>query len=268
MLQSSFSYMKQGRRCQRHRGSRASSQIPHYHCQFWRNSLWLPCINSKMSSAVAAQSSLKGKKCICTKPQLQLSFESRIMGARKSELLPTQYLCLWVIITSRLLLLISGFGSSQPLMHVHELSLMLKTMWSKESLGIISSPHGVVLVVFFFLPIFCSFPKSWLWIKPRQITGVLWHVTGEIWTAQKYLCPLECPLPDIYSLEHKHCSYTSGLTSTCPPCSPALPQQCSRERSFFLPFLCIPWFAKGPCCQHRCFVHTSTFCCRYFHFSG
>lgn len=67
-------------------GSRASSRTSHHHCQFWRNSSRLPCNNSKTSSAVAAQSSLEGKKLICTKPLLQLFTESRITGARKSEL--------------------------------------------------------------------------------------------------------------------------------------------------------------------------------------
>ena len=80
-------------------GSWASSRTPHHHRQFWRNSSRLSYDDSKMSWAVAAQSSLEGKKFICTKPPLQLSTERRITSTRKSELLPAQYLCLWVIIT-------------------------------------------------------------------------------------------------------------------------------------------------------------------------
>lgn len=85
-------------------GSQTSSWTSHHHCQLWRNASWLVCDDSKMSWAVAAQSSLEGKKFICSKGLLQLSTESRITGTRKSEMLPTQDLCLWAIIISRLLL--------------------------------------------------------------------------------------------------------------------------------------------------------------------
>lgn len=94
----------------------------------------------------------------------------------------------------------------------------------KNSLKIIISHQGF----FFFLPIFCSFTKSWLWIKSCQATGVLWHVTVGTETDQKYLCALEWgseqnKSPASYLVSRAQMQfYHIWITSAYPPRSPVL----------------------------------------------
>lgn len=129
----------------------------------------------------------------------------------------------------------------------------------KNSLKIIISHQGF----FFFLPIFCSFTKSWLWIKSCQTTGVLWHVTVGTETDQKYLCALEWgseqnKSPASYLVSRAQMQfYHIWITSAYPPRSPVLevfPLSSAQQRGPSSQPSCasIPSFAAWWTCPSLC----------------
>jgi len=116
--------------------------------------------------------------------------------------------------------LINGFGSSQPLVHVRKISLMLNTMWSRRLLR--NSNFSPGNRGFFSHPSSVPSQNHDLELNLARLLGSC--ATSEL--GLRLLGNISALLngkslpPAICHLEHKHRSVASGLTSTCPACSP------------------------------------------------